>query len=306
MADRITDISDLKLFVRIVAAGSLSETARRLNSSVPAISRRLAAMEARLRVRLVDRGPRHFNLTEEGTLYYEEGVAVLAELEELESKVSARSSTPFGRIRVGAPLEIGRRRLAPLVAEFVKLYPQVSVELFLADSRVDVTSDQLDVGLHVYEPDDPNIIVRKLISSQRVVCASPTYLAEKGMPERPEDLSSHSCLCLLRGRRLYDHWPFQIDGIRADFPVKGVLFSTSGEVLHDWALNGHGLALKAHWDVEADLGSGHLVEVLQGYRCNEINLYATYATRVHLPRRVRLFLDFMSSSLRPAESLNLF
>ena len=300
MADRITDISDLKLFVRIVAAGNLSETARRLNSSLPAVSRRLAAMEARLGVRLVDRGPRHFNLTEEGTLYYEGGVAVLAELEALESRVSARSSTPFGRIRVGAPMEIGRRRIAPLVAEFVKLYPQVSVELVLTDSRVDVTSDELDVGLHVYEPNDPSIIVRKLISSQRIVCASPTYLAKKGTPQRPEDLSSQSCLCLLRGRHLYDQWPFQVNGVKEDFSVQGVLFSSSAEVLHDWVLDGHGLALKAQWDVEADLKAGRLVEVLKSYQCNEINLYATYATRSHLPRRVRLFLDFVSSSLRPS------
>ena len=297
MADRITDVSDLKLFVRIVAAGNLSETARRLNSSLPAISRRLTAMEARLGVRLVDRGPRHFNLTEEGTLYYEGGSAVLAELEQLESNVSARSSTPFGRLRVGAPLEIGRRRLAPLVAEFLKLYPHVSVELVLTDSRIEVTSDELDVALHVDEPNDSTIIVRKLLSSQRVACASPTYLAEKGTPERPEDLSGHSCLCLLRGRRLYNQWPFQINGVRKEFFVQGGLSSSSAEVLHDWVLSGHGLAIKAHWDVEADIHAGRLVEVLGAYRCNNINLYATYATRVHLPRRVRLFLDFISSSL---------
>ena len=300
MVERISDLSDLKLFARIIAAGNLSETARRLNSSLPAISRRLAAMEARLGVRLVDRSTRHFNPTEEGNLYYERGVAILAELEELEARVSARSTVPFGHIRVGAPMEIGRRRIAPLIAEFAALYDHVSVELVLTDNRVDVAGDELDVGLHVHEPDDPNIIVRKLISSQRLVCASPKYLEEKGVPKEPRDLPDHSCICLVRGRLIYNRWPFEKDGVREEVGVKAMLLSSSAEVVHDWVLGGHGLALKSQWDIEEDLRAGRLQEVLGQHRGNPINLYATYATRTHLPRRVRLFLDFISSELSTA------
>ncbi len=210
----INDVSDLKLFVRIVGEGSLSETARRLNSSLPAISRRLSAMETRLGARRADRGTRRFVLTEEGSLFYERGLAILGALEELEAQVGARTSTPFGHIRVGAPNEIGRRRFAPLIADFSRLYPHVTVELVLTDDRVDVIGDELDVGLHVDRPHDGNIVVRKLLSSRRVVCASPDYLAEHGTPGRPEDLLGHECLRLVRGRHVFDSWSFSEKGLR--------------------------------------------------------------------------------------------
>lgn len=293
----INDLNDLRLFVRIVAAGSLSETARRLNLSLPAVSRRLSAMEARLGARLIDRGTRHFALTEEGSLFHERGLAILSELDELEAQVSARTATPFGHVRVGAPNEIGRQRFAPLVAEFSRKYPHVTVELVLTDGRMDILGDDLDVALQVDHPDDGNIVVKKLIASRRVVCASPAYIAQHGAPTVPEDLLQHRCLLLVRGRHVFDFWPFMKNGARRDVRVRGRLFSSSAEVVHGWARAGHGVVLKALWDVEEDLASGRLVELLPDYSCNEINLYATYASRIHLPRRVRLFLDHIAAGL---------
>src|SRR5882757_6766301 len=128
------EISDLRLFTRIVAAGSLSETARRIHSSLPAVSRRLAAMEERLGVRLIDRGPRRFTLTEEGGVLYERALTILRDLDAAEAEATAQAKHPRGRLRVGVPLEIGRRRVAPLVAEFTARYPGISIELVLSDS----------------------------------------------------------------------------------------------------------------------------------------------------------------------------
>lgn len=254
-------------------------------------------MEARLGARLIDRGTRHFALTEEGSLFHERGLAILSELDELEAQISARSATPFGHIRVGAPNEIGRQRFAPLIADFSHKYPHVSVELVLTDGRMDILGDDLDVALQVDRPDDGNIVVRKLVSSRRVVCASPAYIAQHGAPTEPGDLLHHKCLLLVRGRHVFDLWPFRKDGAPSDVKVRGLLYSSSAEVVHGWALLGHGIVLKALWDVEEDLASGRLVELLPDFSCNEINLYATYASKTHLPRRVRLFLDHVSAEI---------
>ncbi|MDR3510737.1 MAG: LysR substrate-binding domain-containing protein [Caulobacteraceae bacterium] len=294
MAD---EISDLRLFVRMVAAGSLSETARRLNSSLPAMSRRLAAMEGRLGVRLIDRSSRRFTLTEEGGLLYERGVALLEDLDEAEAEVSAKVKTPHGRLRVGAPLEIGRRRFAPLVARFVEQYPAIGVELVLADSRLDVIGDELDVGLQLDVPTDGSVISRRLISSRRIVCASPAYIARRGRPERPEDLLQHDCISLVRGRHVFNRWTFQEGGRRREVQVRGKLSTNNAEVLHGWTLMGQGIGLKALWDIEQDLADGRLVELLGPFACDEINLDVAYATRTHLPLRIRVFIDFIVEAM---------
>ncbi len=294
MAD---EISDLRLFARMVAAGSLSETARRLNSSLPAMSRRLAAMESRLGARLVDRSSRRFALTEEGILLHERAVGILAELDEVEAEVGARSAAPQGHLRVGAPLEIGRRRFAPLIAEFSQQYPRVTIELVLTDSRADVIGDDLDIGLHVDELSDGSIIARKLLASRRVLCASPEYIAEHGVPARPEDLGEHNCICLVRGRHAFDRWTF-VDGKKAlEVQVQGALLTNNAEVMHGWILGGRGLGIKALWDIEDDLAEGRLVEVLAPFNHDAINLYVTYPTRRHLPSRVRSFIDFVFAAV---------
>ena len=294
MAD---EISDLRLFARIVAAGSLSETARRLNSSLPAMSRRLAAMESRLGARLVDRSSRRFALTEEGILLHERAAGILAELDEVEAEVGARSAAPQGHLRIGAPLEIGRRRFAPLIAEFSRRYPRVTIELVLNDSRVDVVGDDLDIGLHVDELSDGNVIARKLLASRRVVCASPEYIAEHGVPATPHDLREHNCIRLVRGRHVLDRWMF-VDGKKAfEVQVQGALSTNNAEVMHGWILGGRGIGIKALWDIEDDLLAGRLVEVFAPFNHDTINLYVIYPTRRHLPSRVRNFIDFVFAAV---------
>jgi DNA-binding transcriptional LysR family regulator len=291
------EMSDIRLFVRMVAAGSLSETARRLNSSLPAMSRRLAGLEKRLGVRLVDRSTRRFALTEEGSRYHERAVGILADLDEAEAEVSAQVASPQGHIRVGAPLEIGRRQFAPLIAEFSRKYPRITIELSLNDAPVDVIGDDLDVGVHVDQRAAHNIITRKIISSRRVVVASPDYLAKHGTPVRPGDLRAHQCICLVRGRHIFDRWTFSEGGQSHEEHVRSVLMSDHAEVVHEWALMGCGIALKALWDIEDDLKAGRLVEVLAPFAISDLDLYVFYPSRSHLPPRIRVFIDFLIAAL---------
>jgi DNA-binding transcriptional LysR family regulator len=291
------EISELRLFVRMVAAGSLSETARRLNSSLPAMSRRLAGLEKRLGVRLIDRSTRRFALTEEGHRFHERAVKILADLDEAEAEISAKVASPQGHIRIGAPLEIGRRRFALLIGEFAKKYPRITIELVLNDAPIDVIGDDFDIGLHVDQPVDGTIISRTIISSRRVVCASPDYLAKRGTPMKPDDLLEHECICLVRGRHIFDRWTFSEDGKLREVQVRGALMSDNAEVVHGWALMGHGVTLKALWDIEEDLKARRLVELLPRHTASEINLYALYPSRKHLPLRVRVFIDFLLASM---------
>jgi len=300
MAD---EISDLRLFVRIVAAGSLSEAARRLHSSLPAVSRRLAGLESRLGVRLINRGSRHFSLTEEGALLHERGLFILDELDAAVAEVGTRLEAPHGHIRLGAPLEIGRRRIAPLIAQFAKSYPRVTVELVLSDSSTDVAGDDLDVGLLTDYPSDTNMISRRVLSSRRVVCASPDYLARHGTPQTPEDLLQHDCLRLVRGRRIFDRWTFQENGHPRDVLVSGTLLSNNAEVIHDWAVAGSGVVLKALWDIQDDLREGRLIALLEPYANDYLFLHAVFPSRRHLPPRVRVLLDFLANALAEQDNL---
>lgn len=299
MAD---ELNDLRLFAGMVEAGSLSAAARQLDSSAAAMSRRLAALEKRLGVRLVTRTSRRFELTKEGALFHERAVAILQSLDDAESEVSAQARIARGLLCVGAPSEIGRKQIAPLIERFSDRYPEVEVRLVLSDIGLDVIDDNLDVAIRIGLPPDTGVIAKKLLASRRVVCAAPAYLARHGKLETPDDLIHHDCIRLVRGQRVFDRWLFAEHGRRREVQVRGTLSTGSGEVLHDWALKGRGLALKAQWDIEDDLKSGAPVECLSAYHCDDIHLYAVFASRRHLSPRVRVFLDFMQHAF----SCNLF
>ena len=294
MAD---DISDLKLLVQLVQAGSLSEAARRLQSSPPVMSRRLAAMEQRLGVMLVSRGSRRFVLTEEGSLLHQRALRILADIEEAEAEAATKGKEPRGTLRVSAPLQIGRRLIAPLIGRFVERYPEIDAQLSLSDSDHDIVGDELDVALTVGTPTDPDLVMRRLLVSRKVICASPAYLSKFGMPRLPEDLLKHNCIRKLRGRRVLDTWRFLDERGYRDIRIKGSLATDSGEVMHEWLLNGRGIGQKALWDIEEDLESGRLVECLAGFTDDRLELCASFVGRPYLLPRTRVFVDFIAEAL---------
>jgi DNA-binding transcriptional LysR family regulator len=288
-------IGDIELFWAVVEAGGVSAGARALNSSAPAVSRRLAALETRLGVQLAERSARRFRLTDEGVLYHEHCRSILAELRDAEAEVSARGATAHGLLRVGAPMELGRRRIAPLLAEFAARHPALQTHLALSDAGLEIGRDGLDVALRVDRPEDQSIMTRKIASTRRVLCAAPSYLVARGTPETPADLAGHECLRLARRHRLHDRWRFHTDNGLEEIKVDGHLTSSSGDVLHGWALAGRGLSLEALWDVAEDLQAGHLVECLTDLRWDGIELFATFLPGQPVPPRIRLFVDFIAA-----------
>lgn len=287
---------DIELFGAVVDAGGISAGAEALGSSPPAVSRRVKALEARLGVRLADRSARRFRLTDEGALYYEHCRNILKDLRDAEAEVSARGATARGLLRVGAPMELARRRIGPLLAEFAARHPGLEVHLALSDAGLEVGEDGLDVAIRIGRPDDPAVITRKIASTKRVVCATPSYLAARGIPARPADLAGHECLRLARRHRLHDRWRFRTEGGVEEIKVGGHFSSGSGDVLHAWALEGRGLSLEALWDVAEDLEAGRLVECLADYWCDSIDLFAAFLPGRPAPPRIRLFVDFIASA----------
>nr|QIG99387.1 LysR family transcriptional regulator [Bradyrhizobium sp. 6(2017)] len=289
-------IGDIELFCGVVEAGGISAGAAALRSSPPATSRRLAALEARLGVKLAERNARRFRLTEEGALFYEHCRKLLAAMRDVEAEVSARGATARGLLKVGAPMELGRRRIAPLLAEFADQHPGLDVHLVLSDAGLEVGQDGIDVALRVDRPDNPALMTRKIATTPRVLCAAPSYFAKRGMPERPADLIDHECLRLARRHHLHDRWRFRTEHGVEEIVVKGHLSSSSGDVLHGWALEGRGLSSEALWDVSEDLQAGRLVACLADHACDEIELFATFQPGHPVPPRVRLFVDFIAAS----------
>jgi DNA-binding transcriptional LysR family regulator len=290
------EIRQLRIFAAIAEIGNLSAVARQLDSSTSLVSRYLAKLERRFGVRLATRTTRSLELTEEGRKYYERVQDILLALKDAEEEVTRNASEPVGMLRVGVPSEIGRKRIAPLIARFSEQHPRIDVRLVLSEG-LDVIRNSLDVAIRVGLPTDAGVLARKLLSSARVVCASPEYIARFGAPETPAALAGHNCIRLIIGERLMDRWVFTENNSQSEVPVTGTLATDNGEVLHDWALAGRGVALTARWDIEADLREGTLVECLADYQCNDIDLYALYANRRHLSLRIRRFIDFLVGEL---------
>jgi DNA-binding transcriptional LysR family regulator len=206
------EVAELQLSVQIVNAGNLSAAARALNSSPAAMSRGLSALESRLGVRLVNRTSRSFELTEEGQLFYERCARIVADIAEAEAEASSKGDAVKGMLQVGAPMELGRRLIAPLIADFTEKFPDVQVHLLLSDAG-------LDVALRVGLPTDSSVIAKKILSAKRIVCASRAYFKQHGVPAKPSDLLQHDCIRLVRGRRVMDTWIFQDQGKRFEVIV---------------------------------------------------------------------------------------
>jgi len=290
-------ISDFEVFRAIVESGGISAAADALLSSPPAVSRRLASLEEKLGVRLAERQSRRFRLTDEGMLLYERSCSILELVREAEAEVASRGGSARGLLRVGAPCEFGFRHIAGLMASFSQKHPALDAHLTLSDAGLEVSADGFDLVFRFGLPEDIGMIARRIASTPRVLCGSPSYLAKYGTPATPADLADHKCLRFCRRHRLMDLWTFMKDGQEHPVRVGGSLSSANGDVLHAWALAGEGLSLEARWDVADELASGKLITVLSDYHASDLELYAVFAPGKTIIPRIRLFVDYVANEL---------
>ncbi len=292
--DPMDDTSDLAFFVRLAQHPTLAAAAQDLGVTPPAVSRRLAALERRLGVRLLNRTTRRQSLTPEGERYLEEGRRILADIEQLERALSASRETPRGLLRINAGFGFGRRHLGPAVAEFVRRYPEVEIVLHLSDRPLDLAAEAMDIGIRFGLEGGSGLLARKIASNRRRLCAAPAYLAGHPAPASPRELASHQCIVIRENTRAFNTWHLVSGGAQETVKVHGALSANHGEIAVDWALAGHGILLRSEWDVAPYLRSGELVPVLPEWSGLAADIHAVFLERHHLSAKVRLFLDFLS------------
>ncbi len=289
----MNQVSELAFFSQLIRLGSLAATARELNLTPPAVSKRLAQMEQRLGVRLLNRTTRSISLTAEGELYLINAQRILSEIEEMERQVSSRRAEPKGLLRVNAPLGFGRTHICPAISSFVRLYPEVEVQLHLTDRPINLPDDAIDVGIRFGELPDSRLVARKIAANRRRLCAAPSYLEAFGHPETPKDLMQHNCIVLRQNDAAFGIWRLSRGKQAESIKVRGSLSTNDGEVALNWALDGHGILMRAEWNLAGHLSSGRLVEVLSDYETPPADIYAVYLERLNLSAKVSFFIKHL-------------
>ena len=283
----------MAFFSLLVRAGSLSAAARELDITTPAVSKRLAQMEARLGVQLLHRTTRRIGLTPEGEIYLAYARRILADIDDMEQLVSSSVAAPKGLLRVNATLGFGRSNIAPLISDFVKRYPDVQVQLQLTVNPPPLTEDAFDVCIRFGEPPDARVVARRIASNRRLLCAAPAYLARHSTPQVPNDLAQHNCIGIRQGDEAYGSWRLT-SGKRAEtIKVRGTLSTNDGEIAVNWALAGHGILMRAEWDIAKYLRSGRLRQVLEHWQTPPADIHAVYPQRLQSAARVRAFVDYL-------------
>lgn len=293
-------LSALKLFARVVEAGTISAAGRSLGLSTTAASKRLQDLEAALKVRLFDRTTRHLSVTEAGRQLHLRISALLGEFDAALREAGEMHDHPVGVLRVVARRSFGMRHVVPALASFHAAYPRVEIDLNLTEA-IDLTpTNGIDVAIRLGRPAGKSFVVQPLTSGRRVLCASPAYLAQATSLAVPEDLERHACLSY---RREYEAsiWIFESGQGRVDVAVSGPLRSNSGEVLRRSALDGLGLVLLPEWMVAHDVAEGRLVACLPALRAYpagyEAEIFAVHARGELVPAKITAFVDHLRASM---------
>ena len=285
--------SHLEFFVLLARHRSLSAAARALDLTPPAATKRLAQLEARLGVRLVNRTTRTSSLTPEGETYLHYATRILADLHEMEEAVSSTRAVPRGLLRVNASLGFGRTAIAPLVSTFAQRYPQVEVQLDVTDRPVDLVASGIDLAIRFGELPDQRLVARRIMSNRRLLCASPRYLERHGMPASLADLANHRCIVHRQNDEAHGVWRLEHEGRAVSVKVQGALSSNDGDIVLGWALDGHGILVRSEWDLAKYVDSGRLRIVLPGYTQPEADLFVVYPSKRRQSARARAFIDFL-------------
>ena len=286
-------LKQIESFVAVASKGSLTAAAHAEGVAPAVIGRRIDALEARLGVKLLVRTTRRITLTHEGSAFLENCQRLLADLASAEASVSAGGVKASGHLRVTAPGGFGRRHVAPLVPRFLAEHAEVSLSLNLSDRVVDLVNEGFDCAVRVGDLPDSSLISVRLADNRRLCVAAPAYLKRAGVPKALQDLMRHQCLTLSSDASQTRGWAFSVDGKLTHLRPGGRLDCSDGQVLHDWCLQGLGIAWRSTWEVEHEVAEGRLQVVLADFSAPPNGIYAVFPHARHLPLRVRLWIDFL-------------
>ena len=282
----------MQAFVRVVEAGSISKAAEQLDLAKSGVSRRLAELESRLGVRLLNRTTRRSSLTEAGQSYYEGAVKLLMDLSELNAATADANACLEGTLRLAAPLSFGLLHLSPAIDEFLRMHPDLNINIDFSDRHIDLVEQGVDLAVRIADLGDSNLRARRICPVSIVICASPDYLATHGTPRVPADLESHRILHYDIGTtpvvRLEDR-----QGNLHSVSASPAIVANNGDFLRDMAMAGHGITVTPAFIAWEAIAAGHLVPILAEFCPRQLEAYAVYPPTRYLSRRSRVFIDFL-------------
>jgi len=283
-------------FVEVARAGSFSAAARKLNMSTTAVSRHVADLERMLGVTLLRRTTRHVSPTEAGARYLPRAAAILDEIERLNAEISAVDSTPRGRLRITAPPAVGNEVIAPLAVDFIEAYPEIELEIEFTERLVDLVAEGFDAAIRAGPLESSSMIAHRIVEMRYLICASPSYLERRGVPERPDDIDGHDCIHWRAAAG--GAWSFVKDGARVVVPIRGRLLMSNFAAEREAAVRGLGLAILPLLTVRNDLEARRLVPVLSDYEVHHGVLSLVRPPTPFEPPKLRAFIDFITAALR--------
>lgn len=284
---------NMNTFIRVVEAGSITGAADRLGVAKSAVSRRLKELEEHLGVELFHRTTRRMNLTDTGRAFFHQSVRIREDVLEAELATSQAHGTLKGSLKVALPSSFGLMHMGPVINEFLQEYPEIEFDLDFNDRKVDLMQEGFDLAIRLAILPDSSLIARRLAPINAVICASPTYLENMGVPQSLGELSNHRCLVysLLED---FEHWHLiDTNGKAIKVKIRPYLKATTGEFLRDAAVEGQGIILVPSFIAYKEIERGDLVPLLTDYKPPQIDAYAIYPQTRYLSRRVRAFVDFL-------------
>lgn len=290
---KIQSLSELRQFHQVVNSGSFSEAARVLNQTPAAVSAGVKRLENHLGVRLLERSTRKLSLTEEGQQFFEDCQHLLTNLDSATDRLRGAKSELAGHLTIGAPGDLARVRLMDWIQAFRIEYPDITFDVRVSDSLIDLQESAVNLAIRFGEPASSNLIARLIGETEEVACASPTYLKEQGEPMVPQDLMHHDCIRYRAKGLKKEEWTFFQHDKKVAVNVSGSLTTDDSSLARQWAINGWGIVYKSEVDVQADIDNGLLVPLLKAFRGSSAPLYVVYPSRKHLPERTRAFIDFL-------------
>ncbi len=290
-------LSAMRAFVRVAETASFSAVARESNTTQATISKRIAALEELLGVRLLTRSSREQSLTEAGQTYYQRCLLILEAVDEAESQVRCQNESPRGLLRVTAAVDVAQRLLLPLIREFLRLNPDIKMDLLLDNYQVDLVAKGIDVAIRAGTFEDSSLIAKPLSNKPLYVVASPAYLNQHGVLKVPNDLRNHRCLVYSVQKNPHI-WVFTVKRKKIKVPVNGRFLCNNGDILLQMVLAGEGVCFLPYWVIQESLERGNLQVVLPDYALSSVQLNMVYPARKHLPLKTRYFLDFMANKAK--------
>ena len=287
----------MRVLLAVVDAGSLSAAGRKLGMPLATVSRKISDLEAHLKARLLIRSTRQLNLTEAGRAYVAACRRILDEVHEAERTVAGEYHAPRGEVVVTAPIVFGRLHVLPVICEFLRVYPEVNVRLALGDRVVNLLEDHVELALRIGALPDSGLIATSLGRIRRVVCASPAYLVEHGVPRHPRDLGTHQCVSFEMFAAA-DAWRFQVDGREITVPIHSRMAVTTAEAAIDAAIAGVGVSCVLSYQAEPAVRVGQLELLLRPFEPAPLPVSFLYSGQGLLPLKLRALLDFAAPRLR--------